>query len=82
MQTINLTDKEALITQIKTSEGVTTVELAWGGLDECEISNFDIARLGKLASGIGEAFGGDLTSGWVILDGPCLLSVGDTILRE
>lgn len=70
----------AVITSIDPGDGAgdrfapTTVELTWGGPEDREVYEFDLARLGKVIDR-----GGTLRAGWVILEGPCLLDVGDLI---
>ncbi len=79
MQTIQLTDREARISKIESSNGTTTVSLEWGGPDDRHISDFQLGKLGKACSGLGIAYGGNDRSGWAVLDGDCLLDEGDTI---
>jgi hypothetical protein len=68
----------ARITRINTNEGTTTVDIEWSG-DDAAVTDFDLARLGKIATGIGAACGGNMRSGWVVLDGRCALSIGSEI---
>ena len=77
MQTLK--DTEARISKITNDHGVVTVELEWGGPSDRGITDFDLDRLGKIAKGLGTPHGGNLRSGWVILDGECDLEEGDTI---
>lgn len=79
MTKVQLTDTEARIAKIENNEGGTMVSLEWGGPDDMYIQHFDIDRLGALCRGVGLSCGGTRNSGWVLLDGPCLLNEGDVI---
>ena len=71
-----LTDKEARITKIETGNGITTICLEWGGPDDRTMTDFDCAGLGDVVDC------GDnprAAGGWVIVNGPCRLSEGDSI---
>lgn len=74
MNTIQLTDSEARISSITETNGITTVELEWGGPSDRSIDHFDIAKLGEVTG-----HGGNLCGGWAVLYGACLLNEGDTI---
>ena len=73
---ITLTDKKARITKIETGNGITTISLEWGGPDDRTMTDFDIDILGDVVDS------GDnhrATGGWVIVNGYCFLSEGDSI---
>ena len=74
---IQLTDTEARISSIEDNGGVITVNLEWGGPDDRDVYDFDLARIGDVA-----AQGANLRTGWVVLEGPCKLEEGDTIPLE
>jgi len=74
---IQLTDTEARICKIEDTGGVITVNLDWGGPDDREVYDFDLARIGDVA-----AQGGNLRTGWVVLEGPCKVKEGDKIPLE
>jgi hypothetical protein len=69
---------KATITSIEEKGGIVTVNLEWNGADHT-ISDFETERLGDVCHGIGNPMGGNLRSGWVVLEGECELEVGDTI---
>lgn len=73
---ITLTDKEARIDAINVDAvGVTTVTLEWGGPEDREVYDFDVSLLGDIFTSDTEGHG----RGWVVLEGECLLKVGDTL---
>lgn len=69
----------ATITKIEDNQGIKTVNLEWHGIDDHTVEDFDLDQLGERCKGIGGATGGNLTSGWVVLEGDCKLNEGDTI---
>lgn len=77
MKTIQLTDKAARVAKIEDLRGVVTVDLEWGGPDDRTVEDFDLAKLGKVFRAGTNGNAG--LSGWVTLEGACLLAVGDTI---
>lgn len=77
MNSSTLTDQQALIYRVATMGDLTTVDLEWGGPEDRKITDFDTSLLGDGQTVV--QLGGTLKSGWVVLDGPCLLKVGDTI---
>ncbi len=79
MNAIQLSDKCARVAKIEDNGGLTGVRLEWSGPDDHVMSDFDLSRLGKVNAGVGGGFGGNLRGGWIILDGPCLLTEGETI---
>lgn len=79
MNTIILTDTEARIDSITTRDGITTVELEWGGPDDHSIYHFDLDRLCPDTRERHRSCGGNLVRGWVNFFGECLLKEGDTI---
>lgn len=75
MPTIQLTDQAARIAKITPHPHGDTIELEWGGPDDRDVCDFDLARLGRVQS-----HGGNLTGGWVKLSfDHCQLPVGATI---
>lgn len=69
----------ATITRIEDKQGIQTVNLEWNGPDDHTIEDFALDQLGERCKGIGGATGGNLRSGWVVLEGECKLSEGDSI---
>lgn len=74
-----MTTTVATITKIEDNQGIQTVNLEWSGPDDHTIEDFDLDQLGQQCSGIGKATGGNLCNGWVVLEGQCKLTEGDTI---
>lgn len=68
---------KARITKLESKQDTTTVHLSWSG-DDATVHDFDLDALGTKAR-VPSPAGGDLRSGWVVLEGPCRLSVGDLI---
>ncbi len=78
MKTIQLTDTEARIGKIETNEnGVTTVDLIWGGPDDRSMGEFDLSLLGDVQDHGTNGNAG--RSGWAILFGACKLNVDDIL---
>lgn len=76
---LHTTMTTATITSIEDNQGIKTVNLEWHGIDDHTVEDFDLDQLGERCKGIGRATGGNLTSGWVVLEGDCKLNEGDTI---
>lgn len=68
---------KARITKLESKQDTTTVHLSWSG-DDATVHDFDLDALGTKAR-VPSPAGGDLRSGWVVLDGACRLAVGDQI---
>ncbi len=74
MSIIHLTDTAARIASLEEKGGIITVNLEWGGPNDRVVTDFDLGQLGEVT-----ACGGNNSTGWAVLYGPCLLQIGDTI---
>lgn len=76
---LNIAMTTATIISIEDNQGIKTVNLEWSGPDDHTVEDFDLDQLGERCKGIIGATGGNLRSGWVVLEGDCKLNEGDTI---
>lgn len=73
---------KATITRIESRDGLTTVDLEWGGPDDTRIWDYDLGRLAKSGKVSTSGMNGNASrSGWVIFWGECNLAVGDSVPR-
>jgi hypothetical protein len=65
----------ALVRSVKTDRhGITTVHLEWHGVDDHVVYEFDLNSIGNCISQ-----GGNLRSGWVVVDGEVKVKSGDRV---
>lgn len=69
-----LTDQRATITRITQGPLITSIGLQWGGPADRHVTDFNLSQLGSV-----QGHGGCFQTGWVVLDGPCLLREGESI---
>ena len=71
---IKLTDTHARIASIDADNFGDIVILEWGGPSDRTVTDFELARLGRVVSS-----GGNQSTGYVILSETCKMQVGDVI---